>query len=196
MNTRSEGPVCPVTGDGYSNRRGKKKTSRNTEFYVPCGAPGEQGNVPRFVKLSEYKKPNKKFQPNRPAIWPVKPAAMRAEPTPRIHELAKPKPSYDDIKRGESERKSKTAGRKNAKGKSAGSKKESVIYADVPRFISLSEPKKLTTHYIDNRSTPEWILKPATLKARPSSRISELAKPKQLHKDWQGDRPPHTSSVR
>ncbi|XP_078280201.1 sperm microtubule associated protein 2 [Rhinoraja longicauda] len=135
MDTQSEGPVCPVAGDGHPHRKGKKKSSRNTEFYVPCG----EGNEPRFVKLSEHKKPNKKYQPNR--------ASQRQRA------------------------------------------------AEVPRFVYLSEPKKQTARYNENRSSPEWHLKSATLKARPSSRISELAKPKQFHKDWQGDRPSHIMPV-
>ncbi|XP_059847147.1 sperm microtubule associated protein 2 isoform X2 [Hypanus sabinus] len=151
-----------------------------------------QGNAPRYIKLSEYKKLNKNFQPNRPAIWPVKPATMQAKPTARIQQLAKLKPSYNDMKRGESEDKAKTMNSVNFKGKKSGSKKEPVIYADVPRFVYLSEPKKLAAHFVGNRPSPVWPLRSATLNARPSPRISELAKSKQLHKDWQADRSPYT----
>ncbi|XP_069784261.1 sperm microtubule associated protein 2-like isoform X2 [Narcine bancroftii] len=179
MDTKSDGPVGPETGDGQSNEKGKKKISRNT------------GSTPRYIKLSEHKKPNKNFQPNRPAIWPVKPATMKAQPTARINELAKPKPNHDGFKARESEGKSKTVSRKGPKDKTTGSKKEPVIYADVPRFVYLSEPKKLTPHYIPSRSSPEWPLRWETLNAGASSRIHELAKPKQVHRDWQADRSPY-----
>ncbi|XP_059847151.1 sperm microtubule associated protein 2 isoform X3 [Hypanus sabinus] len=111
MDNNSDGPVFPETGDGQSNQKGKKKICRNTDHYVPCDTPMGQGNAPRYIKLSEYKKLNKNFQPNRPAIWPVKPATMQAKPTARIQQLAKLKPSYNDMKRGESEDKAKTMNR-------------------------------------------------------------------------------------
>ncbi|XP_072924395.1 uncharacterized protein [Hemitrygon akajei] len=192
MDNNSDGPVFPETGDGQSNQKGKKKIGRNTDHYVPCDTPMGQGNAPRYIKLSEYKKLDKNFQPNRPAIWPVKPATMKAKPTARTQQLAKLKPSYNDMKREESEDKAKTMNSVNFKGKKSGSKKEPVIYADVPRFVYLSEPKKLAAHFVGNRPSPVWPLRSATLNAIPSSRISELAKSKQLHKDWQADRTPYT----
>ncbi|XP_048415479.1 sperm microtubule associated protein 2 isoform X2 [Stegostoma tigrinum] len=124
--------VCPQAGDGGSKRKGRRRSSRNTESDVLCDG---QDNVPRYVQLSKHKRLDKRFQPNR--------------------------------------------------GKKSRRNKESIVYAEVPRFIYLSEPKKLPEDYLINRLSPIWPVKRQAMRAQPSSRIRELAKPKQLHKDWQ-----------
>ncbi|XP_067824729.1 sperm microtubule associated protein 2-like [Heptranchias perlo] len=170
--------------------------SSESEFYEPCGTPNEQGNAPRYLKLSEHKKLNKNFQLNRPSIWPVKPATMKAKPTPRTRELAKPKAVHKDVKPERSiytEGQSKAADGRYPKGKTSRSNKEPIIYADVPRFVYLSEPKKLAEGYVSSSSSPIWPVSPRTMRATPTDRILELAKPKQLHKDWRPSRPPYST---
>uniref|UniRef100_UPI00398F6456 sperm microtubule associated protein 2-like n=1 Tax=Pristiophorus japonicus TaxID=55135 RepID=UPI00398F6456 len=150
--------------------------------------------MPTFVKLSAHKKLHKRFQPNRPVIWPVKSAAMRANPSARIYELVQPKSIHKDSTSKRSiygEDKLKAGD--GQKGKTSRSNKGHHIYADVPRFIYLSEPKKLAEGYKSNRSTPIWPVRRKTMRALPSSRIYELAKPKQVHKDWLPDRSVYTT---
>ncbi|XP_048470262.1 theg spermatid protein [Rhincodon typus] len=178
MARRKDPSVCPRAGDGRSKRKGRRRSSRNTGSDVLCDG---QDNVPRYVQLSKHKQLDKRFQPNRPVIWPVKSATMRAKASSRIKELAKPKSIHKDSNLTYTEGKSKTAKR----GKRSRRNKESIIYAEVPRFIYLSEPKKLPEGYLINRLSPIWPVKRQAMRAQPSSRIRELAKPKQLHKDWQ-----------
>ncbi|XP_067871985.1 sperm microtubule associated protein 2-like [Heterodontus francisci] len=127
----------------------------------------------------------------RPAMWPVKTDAMKAKPTPRTQELAKPKPIRKDnnsIQAIYAKDKSKAADGEHPTGKTSKTNKEYIIYAETPRFVYLSEPKKLSEGFASNRLSPIWPVSPKTMKARPSSRIRELAKPKQPHKDWQPGR--------
>ncbi|XP_072450295.1 uncharacterized protein [Chiloscyllium punctatum] len=163
-----------------SKRKGRRGLSRNAESEVSCESQSGQGNVPRYVQLSEHKRLDKRFQPDRPVIWPVKPATLRAKASYRTKELAKPKSIHQDSNPTYTEGKSKAAKR----GKRSRKHKESITYAEVPRFIYLSEPKKLPEGYLTNRVSPIWPVKGQAMRARPSSRIRELAKPKQLHKDW------------
>ncbi|XP_078412473.1 sperm microtubule associated protein 2 [Cetorhinus maximus] len=112
---------------------------------------------------------------------------MKAKPTSRTEELAKPKAinkDFDSTRSIYTEGKSKTAKR----GKGSRRKKERITYAETPRYIYLSEPKKLPEGYLRNRPSPTWPVSRKTMRARPSSRIYELAKPKQLHKKWQPSR--------
>ncbi|GCB62475.1 hypothetical protein scyTo_0000036 [Scyliorhinus torazame] len=67
-----------------------------TDTYVECETPTGKGNVPRFIKLSEHKRLDKRFQPNRPAAWSVKSGTMRVKLSPRTEELAKPKSIHKD----------------------------------------------------------------------------------------------------
>ncbi|XP_072338202.1 uncharacterized protein [Scyliorhinus torazame] len=178
MAPKRDPSVCPKPGDRRSNRKGRSKSSRNTDTYVECETPTGKGNVPRFIKLSEHKRLDKRFQPNRPAAWSVKSGTMRVKLSPRTEELAKPKSIHKDPI--DVEDKSKTAKR----GKRSRRKKEPIVYAETPRFIYLSEPKKLAEGYRTSRPSPMWPVSHKTMRAKPSSRIQELARPKQLHKDW------------
>ncbi|XP_069784262.1 sperm microtubule associated protein 2-like isoform X3 [Narcine bancroftii] len=162
MDTKSDGPVGPETGDGQSNEKGKKKISRNT------------GSTPRYIKLSEHKKPNKNFQPNRPAIWPVKPATMKAQPTARINELAKPKPNHDGFKARESEGKSKTVSRSSPEWPL---RWETLNAGASSRIHELAKPKQVHRDWQADRS-PYAMITEAALTVASSPRTDLLAQHK------------------
>ncbi|GAA6098745.1 theg spermatid protein [Tachysurus ichikawai] len=56
------------------------------------------------------------------------------------------------------------------------------------RWSQLSEWKKISTRYEDNREAPEWKVRASALKSHPSERVCSLARPRQPAVGWQPDR--------
>ncbi|KAK3513715.1 hypothetical protein QTP70_028762, partial [Hemibagrus guttatus] len=56
------------------------------------------------------------------------------------------------------------------------------------RCSQLSERKKISTRYEDNRESPEWKVSASALKAHPTERVCSLARPRQPADGWQPDR--------
>ncbi|XP_053507947.1 theg spermatid protein [Ictalurus furcatus] len=71
----------------------------------------------------------------------------------------------------------------------AKSERPTTVFELTSRWSQPSERKKISTHYEDNRESPEWKVGAATLKASPSERVCSLARPRQPAVGWQPDRP-------
>lgn len=112
------------------------------------------------MQLAGPKKPDSRYQPERPCIWPVSTAAQRTSPSSRIEMLARPKTRQDRLHREPTWRVSSAAVRTVASG----------------RVQELAKPKLTAEGYEPCREIAQPLSR-SVLRAGATERIKTLSKP-------------------